>query len=429
MNTNELRNKVIKILEHNNNEGYSKLLKKNYCYISPDKKKYPFQWFWDTFFHIYILCACEKYELAKRNLKSLFAVQEPDGFVGHMIYWKRVLPPSIWQIIEARPTLKRIRPHMSSLIQPTLAAQALEQIYLETKDHKFLTAMLPKISKYHEWLISNRCFESNGLIFIISPFESGIDEKPSYDSLIGSHPYKGTFKQYLQLMLIDGRNFVMRYNLKRIYNADKFIVKDTALNTIYALDLSALSRLFNEVDDKVNSAKFDKLAQKVSDSIMKLMYNKEDLAFYDLAGHDNRQLKSLTFSIFFPIVLPSVPVELSKEIIEKHLLNKNEFNLNYPVPSVSKSEDVFNPNEAKSIFFDFLWRGPTWVFINWFLYNCLKKKGFDEMAEKLVNQTYELIDKSGFREYYNPNTGEGYGAENFTWSGLILNMIKSKNNL
>jgi hypothetical protein len=48
----------------------------------------------------------------------------------------------------------------------------------------------------------------------------------------------------------------------------------------------------------------------------------------------------------------------------------------------------------------------------------------DSEAELLVQQTYNLIEKSGFREFYNPFSGEGYGAEGFTWPGLILDIQK-----
>lgn len=41
--------------------------------------------------------------------------------------------------------------------------------------------------------------------------------------------------------------------------------------------------------------------------------------------------------------------------------------------------------------------------------------GMIEEAHKLAEITVSLIEKSGFREYYNPLTGEGYVAKNFTW--------------
>jgi hypothetical protein len=33
-----------------------------------------------------------------------------------------------------------------------------------------------------------------------------------------------------------------------------------------------------------------------------------------------------------------------------------------------------------------------------------------------------LVEKSGFRKYYDPISGEGRGALEFTWSGLIVDM-------
>ncbi len=60
--------------------------------------------------------------------------------------------------------------------------------------------------------------------------------------------------------------------------------------------------------------------------------------------------------------------------------------------------------------------------VNWFLYHALKKRGFVEQSERLRRSLWALIEKGGFREYYNPQTGEGYGAREFTWSGLALDM-------
>ena len=61
-------------------------------YTKPSPERYPYQFFWDTCFHVFILAALDEYEMAKEHIKSLFALQENDGFVGHMIYWNRVIP-------------------------------------------------------------------------------------------------------------------------------------------------------------------------------------------------------------------------------------------------------------------------------------------------------------------------------------------------
>lgn len=34
-----------------------------------------------------------------------------------------------------------------------------------------------------------------------------------------------------------------------------------------------------------------------------------------------------------------------------------------------------------------------------------------------------LVLKSGYREFYNPLTGKGYGERNFGWSTLLVDML------
>jgi Mannosylglycerate hydrolase MGH1-like glycoside hydrolase domain len=33
------------------------------------------------------------------------------------------------------------------------------------------------------------------------------------------------------------------------------------------------------------------------------------------------------------------------------------------------------------------------------------------------------VEEHGFREYYNPLTGEGAGAHDFSWTALVLDML------
>jgi hypothetical protein len=125
----EIKERVRAVLLDNVMEGYSALLGAQYCYVMPSKERYQFQWFWDTCFHVFILCALGEVELARRNLRSLFRQQEDNGFVGHMIFWRQVLPNRMTDVLQARATLQSLRPHMSALVQPPLVAQALRRVY------------------------------------------------------------------------------------------------------------------------------------------------------------------------------------------------------------------------------------------------------------------------------------------------------------
>jgi GH15 family glucan-1,4-alpha-glucosidase len=164
---------------------------------------------------------------------------------------------------------------------------------------------------------------------------------------------------------------------------------------------------------------FKKLADKVVESMLRLMYNKEDAAFYDCFGKENKQIKVLTPTVFYPVVLEGVASQISEEIMHRHFFNGNEFDAKYPIPSVAINEPAFDPFESI-----YIWRGPTWIINNWFLHKFFLDKGYTKEATRLVSSIKELIRKSGFREYYNPFTGEGYGAHNFTWAGLVCDMIQ-----
>ncbi|MEX2336023.1 MAG: trehalase family glycosidase [Fulvivirga sp.] len=415
----EIRKETKNILEKNTFSGYSKSFKAEFHYMKPGPDRYPYQYFWDTCFHVYIMTATCMGEMAKRCIKSLFAMQEEDGFVGHMLYWNRFIPSRITDLLQKRPSIKNLfKPHMSALIQPPFAAQAVLRIYSSTKDLSFVQEMLPKLKKYYSWLDENRDFEKKGLISIISYFEAGMDWKPTYDEVINRAPGKADFKLFFKVILIDFKNFINGYQLKKIHEKNYFIVKDAGINTIYAQNLQAMATLCRLIHDSEGAINYETKANLTVKSIIDMMYDHEGAAFYDLYGQENKKIKVLTPTIFFPLVLKNIPDDIAVRVIKKHLFNKDEFAVPYPIPSVAVNHPSFDPNESI-----YIWRGPTWAVYNWFLHQCLMERGFRQEATKMVETLKELISKGGFREYYNPYTGEGYGAFDFTWSGLVVDMM------
>jgi glycogen debranching enzyme len=408
-----VRNLLYENMKSGVKDGYQ------YHYTKPSPSTYPFQFFWDTCFHVFTLTALGEHDMAKKHIRSLFSLQKPNGFVGHILYWDRTFPGRITDLFQLRPKswFDLNKPHMSALVQPPLAAQAVERIYNYTQDREFLKEMLPKLKNYYNWLAQNRDFEREGLLTIISPFESGMDWKASYDPIF---KYKGKAGPilFMKVILLDIYNFIKRYDLPELYKKDKFIVKDVAFNTLYAQNLKAMVNLCAALDDPDEKVFRDRATQ-TADSIVKYMYDKEEKAFYDLRGKDFEKLKVQTATIFFPVVLDSVPDTICKEVLEQHLFARNGFHVPFPVPSLSKDDPAFNPDESL-----YIWRGPTWVVFNWFMHQFLLERGYRNEAELLLNSVKKLIAKSGFREYYHPFTGKGEGALDFTWSGLVLDMIQ-----
>lgn len=312
-----------------------------------------------------------------------------------------------------------MRPHMSALIQPSFAAQALLRIAEESEDIEFVQVMLPKVKHYLNWVMQNRDFDGDGLITIISPVESGMDYKPSYDEVLGfDGAGEPTHQLFHKAVRADLRNFWHRYNLKRIKKARGFLVKDVTVNTAFAADLGAVADICKKLRDP-DEQKWRTYSERVTQAILLHMYDEKDAAFYDLRGPDNHKLRVKTPTIFFPMMLPGIPDDVCTKIVERHLHHSSAFAAPFPIPSCALDEKQFSPKEMW-----YLWRGPTWIFNNWFLHRAFLERGFTEEADALLKTVHALIDIGGLREYYDPLTGAGEGEEHFTWGGLVMDMMR-----
>ncbi|MGH7195983.1 MAG: amylo-alpha-1,6-glucosidase [Candidatus Saccharimonadales bacterium] len=407
----EINKKVRVLLEANTNHGYSEEFQTEYWTIHPSPGTYPFQYFWDSCLHAFILTTLGEADLAARNFRSLYAMQGDDGFVGHMLYWDKLIP-GVWTDSFQARFADQSHPHMSAFIQPPLSAQALHRIYYHTKDDEFLKEMLPKVKKHFDWLAANRDLDGDGLLTIFNMFESGIDWKPSQDELY-CDKQAASDELYAKVIGNDFNNFINDYD----YAKTKIRIKEVATNTIYARNLATLAELCRIASDDA-STRYDALAKKVEASIQEIMYDDNDAAFWDVTSGDNRPLKTLTPTIFFPIALVSTSRDQAQTIIDKHFHNPSEFATEFPLPSVAANDPSYDPSASK-----FLWRGPTWALYNWYVFQALFYNDFQAEAESLRGSLLGLMSQSGFREYYNPASGEGGGAEHFTWSGLIVDML------
>lgn len=424
MTDNEIFDHAKRIMHENMIKGDCKDGVNCFHYTKPSPKRYPYQFFWDTCFHVFILSALGEYNMAKEHLSSLFLLQKEDGFVGHMIYWNRLIPGRITDIFQSKPDLKNFySTHMSGLVQPPIVAQAVKRVHESGNDIDFLKRFVPKLKKYYNWLADNRDFDGDGLLTIVSPFESGMDWKPTYDVALGLPKGKAGPKLFWKVIGVDFKNYMNNYNLKKIYSQGYFIIKDVAFNTIYAENLNALSELCKVIGDPA-AAHYSSLYRKVTNSIINAFYDDTSSAFFDTYDKTNSKIKVFTPTVFYPVVLSELPDSIGQRIIQRHFINGKKFKSAYPLPSVATDEPSFNPNESM-----YLWRGPTWIVHNWFLHQFLLKKGYDDYCKMMIDSIRNLIAKSGFREYYNPLNGDGYGAKDFTWSCLVIDMIRTENRI
>jgi len=389
-----------------------------YDFVCPSPTHYPFQWFWDSAFHAIALLQVDP-ELSKQELRSLMQGAQPEGFIAHMLLWDSSKNPE-WLTPEA--CIRLDHPFYTGTIQPPVVARSLERIYDATGDASFVREILPPVLRFMRWLERVRDSDHDGLIEIIQPDESGLDASPKYDEAMGvpSQPPTETLPEWRRSMhrLFDAYANQTHEEQARL---DVFLFEDVMMNVIYADGLRALARLVRAVG-MPGADELDRGYRRTLDALVAKCWDARSGAFWDLSGRREEQVKVLTFTSLFPLVLPDLDAGIAKRLVEEHLLNEREFWLPYPIPSIAATEPSFDPTWLTKT----TWRGPTWVNVNWYLYWGLRQHGFADVARELARRTVEMQSIGGIREFYNPYTAAGYGATSFGWSTLVLDLIAAE---
>lgn len=425
------------IFENNLIEGYSSWKKSNYKFIAPAKKEYIYQFLWDTAFHAIVLSHFDS-NWAKREIENYLLAQWEDGFIPHIIFWKgKTYDLPHWAFLESKPSL---RPHTSALTQPPILGVAVEEIFNKDPDKEFLKKVVPKIAKHYKWLLSNRDPDQDHLVSIISPNESGMDELPVFQVVSGFYG-RNLIQLHYAFRKPDLLNQVYGFDSKKILAKDYFNVEEVLFNTVFVENARALSRLFKILNNKTESNFFKAAAELTEKALLNKLWDKQDEIFYSVHSKNETPVKIKTAASLIPLFLERLPKSKLNSLISKHLLNPAEFWTQFPVPTVSRDDINYSPLEfpeyrhriqgkvINKIYLAFykelkmLWRGPTWIATNWFIVRGLRKHGQGKIADQIVLRMVEMIEKWGFREYYNPETGQGYRRENFGWSTLILDLL------
>ena len=196
------------------------------------------------------------------------------------------------------------------------------------------------------------------------------------------------------------------------------------VNSIYASSARALARLLDERGNTDAAALWRQTAATTAAALLRDCWDESSGAFYDtyLSSADKSrprrtQVKILTATSLFPLILEDLPSDVAARLVD-HLTNEEEFWLPYPVPSVAATEPTFDPHFTTEAIF----RGSSWVNLNWYLCGGLRTHGYNDIADELARRTKEMVALSGLRECYDPYDATGQGARDFSWSSLVLDL-------
>jgi hypothetical protein len=357
-----------------------------FAYTRPSPGRYRWQWYWDSCF---AAIAWRHFDPARSRaeLETLLAAARPDGFIGHTIFWEH-------PVSGARTLFYNVIHHddfMTATIQPPALAFAWRVAVGDP-------ALEPRIVAHHEAITAERDLEGDGLLWILQPDESGLDASPQFDP-IWRHRAQG-LPGFVELVR---RNREREFRVEAVRADGDPLVCEVMTNVIHGLSRLALG------------------LPSITPALIARCYDESSGLFLPAVTPAASERIPLTCAALSPLALPDLPDEIGHRLAQ-YLFDERRFWTAVPAPSVALDEPSFSLREH----FDGLrryWRGPTWINSAWLLWRGIVRLGYEEQAAKLAEAITEVVLREGLREFYDPHTGRGMGAQEFAWSALALELL------
>jgi len=328
--------------------------------MTPSKMYYVGVWQWDAYFHILAYRHVDK-RLAQDQLRILLDHQREDGFIPDAIHDEGIVTHLDF-------------PVDADVTKPPLLAWAVWKLYEKDGDREFLNEVYEPLVRSTRWWLEQNDRDGNGLCEYGHPFSSGLDDNPLWD--------------------------------------EGMPVESPDLNSYLVIQQDTLAKIAGEIGEVEDAQMWSRRAASLAQRMIDSAWDNQTGLFW--ARKDGQPIHVRTPFNLFPLITGRMPPGITSRLVA-HLTNQQEFWPPFPVPSVAMDDARYDPNQ--------MWRGPTWVNINYLLIEGLRKAGYPEVSGELRRRTLELIGaQKDIYEYYHPVTGEKppKAAAIFGWSSAVF---------
>lgn len=328
--------------------------------MTPSKMYYVGVWQWDAYFHALAYRYVDMH-LAQDQLRIQLDHQTDAGMIPDAIHDEGIVTHLNFPID-------------ADVTKPPLIAWAAWKLYEHQPDVEFLNEVYGPIVRWNDWWYQYNDLDGNGLCEYLHPFSSGLDDSPLWD--------------------------------------DGMPVESPDLNTYLCLQQEYLAKIALAIGEREAARMWSERAQAVAQRMIREQWDPQAGLFW--ATKNKQPVKVRTPFNLFPLITSRMPPEIAGRLVE-HLTNAGEFWPAYPVPSVALDDPKYNPRE--------MWRGPTWINVNYLLIEGLQRSGYPELSHELRRRTLEMVsNQEDIYEYYHPESGENppKAAPIFGWSSAIF---------
>ena len=247
----------------------------------------------------------------------------------------------------------------------------------------------------------------DGLVTIVHPWESGADVSPRFDDWYGELDYESLDNHYDQLLR------AVEYDAAGAAVSNPgFMVAPAAFNA-FAVD--AARRLETLTERPIWRRRADALAAAVD---AQLWDEREELWSDRAVAPSGAGATSAAVPTLDGVLgaLATTSSERARAALDQCIAT-GRFAAPFGPRYVPADHPRYDP--------DRYWRGPAWPQLNFLLSVAARRHGLHELARELAETTVRGVWKSGFSEYWNPETGEARGATPQSWATIAVRLADS----
>ncbi|MBW3602180.1 MAG: hypothetical protein KY434_05710 [Actinobacteria bacterium] len=361
----------------------------------PARDTYPALFAWDSAYHALALAPLEP-RLAAGELRTLFASNRlPDGLLAH----ERSLPTEEARKRQAHFT-DRLGPlwgvgDRSLLIDPPAPVYAAARVAPGLVDRavEVLDAIDARRAVY-----GGEGGRPEGVPVILHPLESGTDASPMYGSLLPGDPGLA-WHERVRIISLRAARLGWRAHAA-LDGGHPFVVADPTMLGWYVLAREATGGI--------------ERARAVTAWAMDHLWDGDCWGGWDAVS--GRPLPVPTAAGALLAACDSVPLDAAERFVDRWLTPGSGFWGPCGVSFNPLDPDLrLDPGHE-------LWAGnDVWGATMYWAHLALRRVGADGLAGRVVDQLDALVERHGFREYYDAFTGRpgGAGAEGgFSWPAL-----------
>jgi hypothetical protein len=341
---------------------------------------------WDTFFAATMAGIGDR-DLAYANALEILREETPQGFVPN---YARA---GEWKSFDRS--------------EPPVGAITVLGLYRQYHDRWFLQDTFEPLLKWNRWWAAQRDVEG-----YLAWGSDGSTEPQNLDD--GS---RGTRQGAI---LESGLDNSPMYD-DSTYDAQKHVLEfaDVGLMSMYIADCDALAEIADAIGKTDDAKELRERAARYRGKLATLWDDKAGI-FLNKDLHTGEFSKRLSPTNFYPMLAHAATPEQAHTMIEKHLLNTDEFWGEWIMPSIARDDPAFHDQNY--------WRGRIWGPMNYLVYLGLEKYDDADTRREFARKSYELFlkewtENGHVHENYNAMLGSGDDVSNsdrfYHWGALL----------